>query len=130
MVYISLQHLQPFGQHIGQRLDLSNGKPHVGEFPEGEKAQTVGVVEITGIKDLFVQTRPVKAHIHSQMNVLFQRRIIGGGVDALPIKALVQYGAQEKGLAVQREDIVLEAHLADAEIGGNGIGNRAIFAKC
>ena len=55
------------------------------------------------------------------MNVVFQRLITGGGVNAVRIEALIQHGALEHGLSVEQKAITVQTNAAQTRIALHGI---------
>ena len=50
------------------------------------------------------------------MNVVFQRLIAGGGVNAVRIEALIQHGALEHGLSIEQKAITVQTNAAQTRI--------------
>ena len=84
---------------------------------------------------LDVLARHVEAELFGDLNIVFERLVGGGGVDAVGPEALVERPAQEDRLAVEQDARhallvrLADLDLAHAEIAVHGVGLLAVLAQ-
>lgn len=116
MVEISFNSLDPLGN---KGLIAGIGgvvKAPVGHFTPGQIAQPVTMIKETGLKYLLVKPCAVEASRHGKADVIFQRFIGRGGVDAIGIEALIQDKTLENRFSVDEKTIAVKLYFTKSEI--------------
>ena len=127
MRVIALYRFHPFGQEVPYLLEFVDADAPVTVLAPYEIAQLICPVEETGLEDLLMESCTVEAELHGVDDIVLQRLVGGGGVDAVGIEALIEDPSAEDTLAVQEELALGEGYLAKTEVGVDGIKNLAIL---
>ena len=116
MVEITLDFLKPFRDEVFPCRRLTYIEQPVRVLAPDHISESVRVIEEPRLEDLLMEPRAVVAASHRKLYVVLQRLIGRRGIDAVRVKALVEYEASEHGFSVNIKSVIVHGYLADAEI--------------
>ena len=116
MIEVALDFLAPLGQNAVNRVGRGVVKSPVRIFAPYQIAHAVAVIEESLLENLLMQSRSVEAGGERYFYIFYHVAVVGSGVYAVAVEALVEHKTLKNRFAVDEIFESVEADVAQTEV--------------